>query len=286
MHASLQLFGGVGDGLFELANQILEEVPPGSREAAVGRRLSSQDFAARARQEIRFLQSSLPDLNASVEVRSDIAGLMVSRGNLLVSARSAIPAGRVEALLQHEVGTHVLTYHNGKAQPLRLLANGLAGYDELQEGLAVLAEFLVGGLSRPRLRLLAGRVVAARGLIDGAAFIETWRTLHREHGFSKEASFSIAMRTHRGGGTTKDAIYLRGLRQILIYLQQGGEMNPLWVGKIAAHHVPLVRELQWRGVIHPAPLVPRYIEQPEAQVRLAKLRQGASVLDLCQRSRR
>ena len=33
---------------------------------------------------------------------------------------------------------------------------GLTGYDTLQEGLAVLSEYLVGGLSRPRLRLLGG----------------------------------------------------------------------------------------------------------------------------------
>ena len=59
---------------------------------------------------------------------------MVSRGNLLVSARSRIPASRVEALIQHEVGTHVLTYHNGRAQKLRHLYTGLAGYDACRKG--------------------------------------------------------------------------------------------------------------------------------------------------------
>ncbi|NIQ16470.1 MAG: DUF1704 domain-containing protein, partial [Candidatus Dadabacteria bacterium] len=67
---------------------------------------------------------------------------------------------RVEALLQHEIGTHALTYFNGLSQPFKQLCIGLSGYEELQEGLAVLAEYLVGGLSKPRLRLLAGRVVA------------------------------------------------------------------------------------------------------------------------------
>ena len=65
---------------------------------------------------------------------------------------------RVGASLQHEVGTHLVTYYNGLEQPLRLLHVGLAGYDETQEGLAVLAEYLVGGLSRSRLRTLAERV--------------------------------------------------------------------------------------------------------------------------------
>jgi hypothetical protein len=34
--------------------------------------------------------------------------------------------GRVEALLSHEVGVHLLTYFNGSAQGLRLFRSGLA----------------------------------------------------------------------------------------------------------------------------------------------------------------
>ena len=84
---------------------------------------------------------------------------MVSNGNLFIGKRVKIPESRAEALIQHEVGTHVLTYINGKNQPFQQLYCGLSGCDELQEGLAVLSEYLVGGLSPPRLRLLAGRVI-------------------------------------------------------------------------------------------------------------------------------
>ena len=87
---------------------------------------------------------------------------MVSRGNLNIGKRVKIPESRVEALIQHEVGTHVLTYINGMDQPFQQLYCGLAGSDELQEGLAVLSEYLVGGLSAPRFRILAGRVMAAK----------------------------------------------------------------------------------------------------------------------------
>ncbi len=158
---SMQLYGPVEDDLHSLAANLLEVIPPRSREASDGGPLGSAEFARRAEEEIDFFRQSLPEIGAKVEIRPDVTGLMVSRGNLLISAESRIPASRVEALIQHEVGTHVLTYHNGKAQPLRHLYTGLAGYDALQEGLAVLSEYLVGGLSRPRLRLLAGRVVAA-----------------------------------------------------------------------------------------------------------------------------
>ncbi|HMQ55943.1 MAG TPA: DUF1704 domain-containing protein, partial [Anaerolineae bacterium] len=162
---------------------------------------------------------------------------------------------------------------------------GLAGYEELQEGLAVLAEFLVGGLSRPRLRLLAGRVVAAQCLIEGATFIETFRVLYRTYGFSQRTAFTVTMRIYRGGGLTKDAVYLRGLVAVLKYIAEGGQLDPLFVGKIAADHVPIIKELQWRQVLRPTPLYPRYMRTPELNQRLAYLRQGVSVLNLLDRKK-
>jgi uncharacterized protein (TIGR02421 family) len=280
---SIQLYGPVEDGLQRLAASVLNTIAPRTREATDGGPVDAAGFARRAEEEIAWFRQKLPEIGARVEVRPDITGLMVSRGNLLISAESKIPASRVEALIQHEVGTHVLTYHNGKAQPLRHLYTGLAGYDALQEGLAVLSEYLVGGLSRPRLRLLAGRVVAASHMIDGATFVETFRELNRTHGFPRRTAFVITMRTYRGGGLTKDVVYLRGLQQILDYLGNGGRLRPLFVGKIGAQHIPVIRELQWRGVLKTPPLVPRYMESPEALERLERVRGGLSVAELCER---
>lgn len=280
---SIQLYGPVEIGLQKLAIEVLEAIPSRTRETPNGGPVGATEFARRAEKEIAWFRQSLPTISARVEVRQDITGLMVSRGNLLISAESKIPASRAEALIQHEVGTHVLTYHNGKAQPLRHLYAGLAGYDALQEGLAVLSEYLVGGLSRPRLRLLAGRVVAAAHLIDGATFVETFRELDHNHGFSQRTAFMITLRTYRGGGLTKDVVYLRGLQQILEYLGNGGRLRPLFVGKIGTQHIPVIRELQWRGVLKAPPLTPRYMESPEALERLEKVRGGLSVAELYER---
>ena len=86
---------------------------------------------------------------------------------------------------------------------------------------------LVGGLSRSRMRVLAARVVGAHHMLDGASFIDTFRTLNRNYEFSQRTAYTIAMRLYRGGGLTKDAVYLRGLLQILRYLREGGELEPL-----------------------------------------------------------
>ena len=84
-----------------------------------------------------------------VEVRDDSTGVMVSNGNLLIAPTAVVPSYQVQPLLHHEIGTHIVTHVNGSCQPLRLLGAGLAGYDETQEGLAVLAEHLAGGLTAP-----------------------------------------------------------------------------------------------------------------------------------------
>jgi uncharacterized protein (TIGR02421 family) len=280
LHESIQLYGGVEDDLHELALDTLERIRPRSREKESKSVVRADAFAERARQEVAFLRSQDRRVKARVEIRPDVTGLLVSRGNLLVSSYSRIPESRVEALVQHEVGTHVLTYYNGLAQRFRLLHTGFAGYDALQEGLAVLSEYLVGGLSRPRLRLLAGRVVAARCLLDGATFIDTFRELRNTHGFANRIAYTVTLRVYRSGGLTKDAVYLRGLRQILDYIAGGGNVEALFTGKIAVQHIPIVKELRWRGVLVPPPLAPRYMNQPDSLLRLERLRRGASVNDL------
>jgi len=218
---------------------------------------------------------------ATVTVRKDIySGLLVSKGHLLVGKSTKIPASRVTALLQHEVGTHLVTYYNGQAQPFRQLYCGLAGYDELQEGLAVLSEYLAGGLDPPRIRTLAARVIAAESLLDGASFVDTYRLLSSEYAFPQRQAYTITMRVYRGGGLTKDLVYLQGLVTILKYMQNGGDIEPLIVGKLGADHVPIVQELIHRRVLHSPPLRPHYFEWPGMADALARLRNGISVSQL------
>jgi uncharacterized protein (TIGR02421 family) len=283
LYGSLQLFGGVEDTHMRLAQEVLKTIPPHSREDSGRSSVDAFQFAERAEAEVEFFRKSYPEISARVELRDDISGLMVSRGNLLVPRETKIPASRVEALIQHEVGTHVLTYYNGRAQPFRQLYSGLAGYEELQEGLAVLSEYLVGGFSRPRLRLLAARVIAVRRLIEGASFVETFRELDRQYGFAHYTAYTVTMRVYRAGGLTKDAAYFKGLLRLLDYLGHGGELEQLFIGKISASHVPIVKELLWRQVLRPPPLKPRYMENPETIKKLARLRVGLSVFDLIQR---
>jgi uncharacterized protein (TIGR02421 family) len=278
---SLQVFEHVKPELRKLADKILKSLSDREQPNASSRMLSANSFARLAQAEIKYYRDQSPSFAAQASPRDDIySGLMVAGGDLLIGRQTRIARRRAEALLQHEVGTHLVTYYNGAAQPLRLLQVGLAGYDALQEGLAVLSEYLVGGLSAARMRTLAARVIAVDQMIRGASFVNVFQQLVDEFGFEPRAAYTIVLRVFRGGGLTKDALYLRGLVEILEYLGGGGDLEPLLIGKIAVEHVPIVRELLLRGALRPPPLRPRYLQSPSAQRRLQGITSQTTVLDL------
>ncbi len=275
---SLQVFGAVEPSLLNLATEILRRMP---HRESLGETVDARGFARHAAREIKHYRRQSTAFAAETVVRDDMfSGLLSTGGKLLIGRETSIAASRVEALLQHEVGTHLVTYYNGQSQPLRLLKVGLAGYDGLQEGLAVLSEYLVGGLSSGRMRMLAARVVATDQMIRGVPFCDAFQELVDKHAFDPRAAYTTTLRVFRGGGLTKDAVYLRGLVEILQYIAKGGDLEPLLVGKLAADHIPIVRELLLRGVLRGPLLRPRFLEHPLASERIARLRGGCTVLDL------
>ena len=280
---SRQLFGDVSPDLVELATEILNRIPPTSGEKETGL-LDAATLAKEAHRDLEHYRQRDPGFAARVEVRDDVTGIMVSHGNFLIGADARVPRRRLRAVLAHEVGTHALTYHNGRAQPFRELKVGMAGYEPFQEGLAVLAEYLAGGLDPSRLRQLAGRVIAVNMITQGADFIETFRHLHHQRSFTGKAAFQMTMRIFRGGGFTKDAVYLYGFQQVLAAVAGGQLLESLLLGKIAHEHLPLVNELRWRKILKEPQLLPRYLSLPQATERLSRATRGITIKDIIEES--
>lgn len=279
VHTSRQLHGDVDETLLAEASEMLASLPRRRRSRRTPR-INAEEFCGLASAEILSYREETPEFGTMPVVRDDIyAGLMVSRGAVLIGAEASIPASRADALIQHEIGTHVVTHHNGLLQRLHLLRVGLPGYDELQEGLAVLAEHLVGGIDSERMRVLAVRVLAARSVLEGASFVETFR-LVTGHGFSKQSAFTVTTRVHRGGGLVKDAMYLRGLASLIGYLSGGGDVERLFIGKFATEHLPVVSELLEREVLARPAVLPRYLRRQDASERLARIASGMRPRDL------
>ena len=264
LQLSIAQYGPVLPALVDIADDLLSRLPYGKLEQeSVG----AETFLAAAKAEIAHYRSIDPDAELHAEIRDDVSGVLVEGDTLLISRNAAVAGPRVNALLQHEVGTHLVTQVNGLAQPIRMLGAGLAHYDETQEGLAVLAEIACGGLTASRLRQLAARVVAVHALVGGASFVETHRLL-TGHGLPAGSAYSVAMRVYRAGGFTKDAIYLRGLLALLEHVAHGGALDLLFLGKFSLEDLPLVQDLADRGLLAPARLIPRYLSEAESADRI------------------
>lgn len=275
--ASMLLYGAVDGPLLADARDVLATT---GRDRPSGEAVGAAQIAAAARHLIERYRGVDSSFDATVELRADVAGLMVSGSRLMIARDAVMPAARLDALLAHEVSVHLLTYFNGSAQGLGIFRTGLAGYEGVQEGLGVFAEWVIGGLTRTRLRLLAGRVVAVHAMLAGASFVEVWRLLSKEHGFSGGGAFGITARVFRSGGLAKDAIYLRGFRVVIDLVAAGARLEPFWLGKIAPNHAEAVEDLLSRGLVRPPRFTPLFLDSDAARRRIATLRRGGSLGDL------
>jgi uncharacterized protein (TIGR02421 family) len=277
LYNSQSIYGRIDEETKNEALSLLEDKIP--NEQLENEMINSVDFARAAMAELDKFRQSFPGLDLQVKIKENVTGLIVSGPELSIGKDLSISAHRLNALIQHEVGTHMLTYCNGHAQPIKLMYAGFAGYEQLQEGMAVLAEYFVDGLNINRLKLLAARVMAVDALINGSDFIETYNLLSKKFGFSRKTAFNITMRVHRGGGLTKDAIYLQGLMQLLRFIKDGGDIGILYEGKFALQHVPLIEELLHLKILK-KPYLPYWLNTEKGKEKLKRIRKGIRIKEL------
>lgn len=271
--ASMFLYGAVDAPLLADALTVLGST---ATDTPRGPTVGAHEIAGAA-QDLIDRYRTLGPFDARVCIRDDVAGLMVSGNQLMIGSDSVMPERRLVPLLAHEVSIHLLTHFNGATQGLGIFRSGLAGYEGVQEGLGVFAEWAVGGLTRTRLRLIAGRVVAVDAMLRGATFIDCWRLLTKDHGFTRRGAFGITARVYRSGGLAKDAIYLQGFRAVIDLVGDGARLDPFWMGKIAVGHRPAIEELLQRGLAQPPRFIPEFLDDPDVRDRIARLREDGAL---------
>lgn len=158
---------------------------------------------------------------------------------------------QLDVLTNHEIGVHMVTTFNGLLQPLKIFSNGFPNNVETQEGLAVYSEFMSGSLTVQRLRELAYRVIAVDSLIKGYLFSDTFDLLHRHYKLNRDEAFGITLRVHRGGGFTKDHLYLSGLKKVYNYAKSGMDLGVLLTGKVCMSYTSTIQKLQELGLAIP-----------------------------------
>lgn len=169
-----------------------------------------------------------------------------SRRALLLNRNARLTPFEIEALIHHELGVHMVTTVNAIAQPLHVLKLGLPGNTYTQEGLAILSEYLSGNINLDRLKQLSLRVLAVDMMIDGMDFRTVYTRLREEHDIAADDAFSLTTRVFRGGGFTKDYLYLSGFRD-LVALHKSKDITALLVGKTGLQFIDTLDSMIQRG---------------------------------------
>ena len=216
-------------------------------------REQSETAGITAAQAVAEFRKAAEELSLLCQVHTSkrlVAKAMVDnqKQTLLVNEKINVSTTELNALIHHELGVHMVTTVNAREQLLKVFRLGLPGNTHAQEGLAILCEYLSGNLKVERLHTLAIRVIAVSGMLKGWSFGYTCRHLEDAYGLSRDDAFILTCRIYRGGGFTKDYVYLSGLRDLLKLYGEDG-ITGLFVGKGSLACLPLVNDLMARGVI-------------------------------------
>lgn len=176
-----------------------------------------------------------------------IAMVLNNTKTLVLSSNHTFSENEIGILTNHEIGAHMVTTMNGLLHPLKIFSHGFPNNVETQEGLAVFSEYMSGNLTVKRLQELAYRVIAVNSLAKGYSFSKTFRLLHNTYDLNREDAFHITVRAHRGGGFTKDYLYLSGLKKVFDYYQSGKDLSVLLTGKVSIEEIDTIKYLIEQG---------------------------------------
>lgn len=192
--------------------------------------------------------------DAKVEIAKNIVSkVLVLNSKKLIRLRrdATFTEKSMLALLNHEIGVHMVTTINARTQPLRILQAGLPVNTLTQEGLAIMSEYLSDNLTVFRLKELSLRVLTVKNMLNGFDFRQAFEFLMDTGLMNEDAAFYMTARIYRGGGFTKDYLYLKGFRYILNYQKHGNGLEKLLLGKVSLSHVETLNELVERRILLP-----------------------------------
>ncbi|HCH66257.1 MAG: hypothetical protein CL927_09320 [Deltaproteobacteria bacterium] len=178
----------------------------------------------------------------------------------------------IERLVVHEIDVHAFRSENGARQRLYCFQSGLPGSLGTEEGLAMVSEE-ISGHSAPGVLNRQVEVVRAIDRARVLGFRELYDELSERVG--PNLAWGICVRIKRGLGRpgqpgvyAKDSVYLTGRMKVREWLDAGGDVVDLYVGKVSVDS-PIST---WRkqGWVRTAPIPPTWKTYLESKSTRAK----------------
>lgn len=166
----------------------------------------------------------------------------------------------VERLVVHEIDVHAVRSANGQRQALCCFQTGLPGSLATEEGLAMVSEE-EAGLASPGVLSRQVEVVRAIDRARELGFRDLYNELAERLGSG--LAWGICIRIKRGlarpgqpGVYAKDSVYLSGRMEVRRWLDEGGDVATLYVGKVPIN-APVTQWIK-QGWVRPGPLPPTW----------------------------
>jgi hypothetical protein len=223
-------------------------------------KLKASDVAARIREAIQ-----LRGLEQEVSVcypygESGVISIqpyLTKPAEIRISEKIQKSARAIQKTIAHEIEGHLYRLLNGRSQfPQSAFGLGTsAAYLLTEEGVTHQAELLNGFASNDR--IAAAHIIAVNAMLADATENEINDLLINKGVLSKSAK-NIAKRAKRGvdpdkkGGYVGGAAYLLGRIRVREFLDNGGSLNTLYIGKISLEDVPCVEQMLKSGELTPS----------------------------------
>ena len=241
------------------AEDILEHGAADARPTP-GPWLDADAFAQLAQAELDRYRAFAPDIESHVELRDGSTGVMVSNGDVLIAPTARVSAGarRGPAPARDRHARGDLRQRRAPAAP-RARQRSRRHTRRPRKGWRCSPS--TSWADSPRIACVSSPRAWSRSTRCSTAPSSPRCTADwSASACPKEQAFTITMRVFRSGGLTKDAVYLRGLHELVGHIGAGKPIETLWLGKMPLDAVPLVDDLHQRGLlVGPAagPPVPR-----------------------------
>ena len=246
LYNSLRYFGRPSKK--DLVNaQYLLHLPPISSEPKRVPYLAIEDVMERFKDALEQYK-----IECKIELNNRVISkvmVLISRKTILFRPDALFTEKEVDALIEHEIGVHMVTTQNSINQKLKIFNLGLPINTLTQEGLAILSEYLSGNITLKRLQKISLRVTVTDMMCNGANFTDCFNYLTRDKNISINNAYSIVTRIFRGGGFTKDYLYLSGFEKVLKAWNKDIDLIPLLVGKTSLDFYDTIKEMIERDMI-------------------------------------
>ena len=201
-------------------------------------------------------------------VKKAVSSAMVinSKKMVLIKEGATFSKNEMQYLSEHEIGVHMLTTMNAANNKLKIFSVGLPVNTRTGEGMAVLSEYLSGNFTMKRLRELALRVVAIDTMCNGADFKSCFSMLTEKYKADNHFAFNLCVRVYRGGGFTKDYLYLNGFSKLFKFWQQGNDLSPLLVGKTSIEFYNTIVEMIDREIVEKPMYITKSFANPKTRL--------------------